>query len=53
MSFVVEGAAGRVRVLANLGATPVALPDGAQVVLRSGELDELGRVPTDVTVWLG
>ena len=53
VSFEVEGAAGRVRVLANLGATPVALPDDAQVLLRSGELDEDGRVPTDVTVWLG
>jgi alpha-glucosidase len=53
LSFEVEGAGGRVHVLANLGASPVALPRDARVLLCSGELDEQGRVPTDVTVWLG
>jgi len=53
LSFEVDGAVGRVRVLANLGAAPVALPSDAHVLLRSGELDAEGRVPTDVTVWLG
>ena len=53
LSFEVEGADGRVRVLANLGAAPVALPSDARVLLRTGELDGEGRVPTDVTVWLG
>jgi alpha-glucosidase len=42
---------GGVLVLANLGATPVALPDGAEPLLSSGPLDRDGRVPTDVTVW--
>jgi alpha-glucosidase len=53
LSFEVEGADGRLRVLANLGATPVALPSDVRVLLASGELDAQGRVPTDVTVWLG
>ena len=52
LCFEVEGATGRVRVVANLGAPPVELPAGARVLLRSGELDEQGRVPTDVAVWL-
>jgi alpha-glucosidase len=47
--------AGRVRdvvVLANLGAGPVALPDGARVLLASGPLPDDGTVPGDTTVWL-
>ncbi|MBC8093819.1 MAG: alpha-amylase, partial [Pseudonocardia sp.] len=43
---------GSLLVLTNLGAEPVALPEGAQVRLRSGSLDAGGRVPTDVTVWV-
>ena len=59
----VEGAFGRdvltfvndgVLVLANTGTTPVALPQGAKVLLGSGELagsaDQV-LVPADVTVW--
>ena len=38
-------------VVANLGADPVALPDGASVVVASGPLTEDGQVPTDTTVW--
>ncbi len=40
----------RVLVVANLGATPVALPPGSEVVVASGPLPETG-VPTDTTVW--
>jgi alpha-glucosidase len=37
-------------VLTNLGEAPVALPDGAEVLLASGRL--AGRsVPADTTVW--
>jgi alpha-glucosidase len=38
-------------VIANLGADPVALPEGVTVLLASGPLDGAGRVPTDTTVW--
>ena len=34
----------------NFGDEPVALPEGAQVLVASGDLVD-GRVPTDVTVW--
>jgi alpha-glucosidase len=40
----------RVLVVTNFGDTPVELPDGAEVVVGSGALDE-GRVPRDTTVW--
>ncbi|GIG91838.1 alpha-glucosidase [Plantactinospora endophytica] len=43
---------GGVRVLTNLGADPVELPAGAELLHASGPLDGDGRVPTDVTVWL-
>ncbi len=52
LAFDVTGTAGRVRVLANLGAEPVPLPDGARVLLASWELTADGRLPTDVAVWL-
>ncbi|MFI2489441.1 glycoside hydrolase family 13 protein [Promicromonospora kroppenstedtii] len=40
-------------VVANLGATPFALPAGAQVLVASGELDAgSGELPSDTTVWL-
>jgi alpha-glucosidase len=38
-------------VLANLGGEPVALPDGATVLLSSGPLTASGEIPTDTTVW--
>ncbi|KGN34761.1 alpha-glucosidase [Knoellia sinensis KCTC 19936] len=41
----------RTLVLVNLGAEPVALPDGAVVTHRSGELDGDGLIPTDVAIW--
>ncbi|MGO4599581.1 alpha-amylase family glycosyl hydrolase [Terrabacter sp. 2RAF25] len=40
----------RVLVVANLGAEPVALPEGAEVLVASGPLED-GLVPTDTTVW--
>ncbi|MER7073958.1 glycoside hydrolase family 13 protein [Terrabacter sp. NPDC000476] len=40
----------RVLVVANLGEAPVALPEGAEVVVASGPLED-GLVPTDTTVW--
>ena len=52
VSFRVTGACGRpVTVLANLGADPVALPEGLEVLVASGRLED-GRVPQDTTVWL-
>ncbi|WP_347355004.1 glycoside hydrolase family 13 protein [Intrasporangium sp.] len=44
-----EGA--RVLVVANLGADPVRLPEGAAVLVASGPLGPGGAVPTDTTVW--
>nr|WP_231915969.1 glycoside hydrolase family 13 protein [Microbacterium karelineae] len=41
---------GEVSVVANFGADPLALPDGAEVLVASGALDD-GRVPYDTTVW--
>src|SRR6185436_9126747 len=42
----------RVLVVTNLGAEPVAVPVGAQVLLSSGPLTPDGLVPTDTPVWL-
>lgn len=39
-------------VLANLGTEPIALPDGADVLLTSGDLTDDGHLPTDTTAWL-
>ncbi|MEO6020429.1 MAG: glycoside hydrolase family 13 protein [Knoellia sp.] len=41
----------RTLVLVNLGAPPVALPDGVSVTHQSGDLTSDGLVPTDVAVW--
>jgi alpha-glucosidase len=41
-----------VTVLVNLGAAPVALPEGARVLVASGELTREGALPTDTAVWL-
>ena len=38
-------------VLANLGAEPVPVPEGHEVILSSGPLTD-GAVPTDTTAWL-
>jgi alpha-glucosidase len=51
VAFRTDAAAAGVLVVANLGAEPVSLPEGAEVLLASNDLDEHGRVPTDVTVW--
>ncbi|WP_433954841.1 glycoside hydrolase family 13 protein [Janibacter indicus] len=40
----------RTLVVANLGAQPVTLPQGAVVLVASGDLVD-GRVPTDTAVW--
>ncbi|CPU62373.1 Uncharacterised protein [Mycobacteroides abscessus] len=45
-------------MLANLGAEPVVLPHGAEVLVASGPVltdrsaDPQVRVPSDTTVWL-
>jgi alpha-glucosidase len=41
---------GSVRVVANLGAEPVALPAG-EVIVASGDLED-GKLPVDRAVWL-
>ena len=52
VAFVNGSADGhRVLVVANLGAEPVPLPDGAEVIAASAPLDA-GLVPTDTTVWV-
>jgi alpha-glucosidase len=51
VALVNSGAAGDTLVLANLGAEPVALPEGARVLVASGPLTDVGGVPTDTTVW--
>ena len=38
-------------LLANLGQTPVALPEGSTVLVTSGPLTELGAVPADTAIW--
>jgi alpha-glucosidase len=43
---------GEVLVLTNFGPGPVELPPGAETLLTSAPLDETGRVPQDVTVWV-
>jgi alpha-glucosidase len=44
-------AEGDVVIVANLGAEPVSLPLGAEVMVASGPLTADGLVPTDTTVW--
>ncbi len=51
VAFISHTPVADVTVVTNLGAEPVTLPHGMHVVLASGDLDEHGRVPTDVTVW--
>ncbi len=45
-----DGAA--IRVIANLGREFLALPEGFDVLVASGELDGEKGLPTDVSVWL-
>ncbi len=42
--------AGAVRVLANVGGAPLAVPDGFEVLVASAGLD--GVLPADTTAWL-
>ncbi|MDQ4085380.1 MAG: glycoside hydrolase family 13 protein [Actinomycetota bacterium] len=51
VAFRTDTAETDVLVVANLGTDPVTLPEEAGLLLASDELDEQGRVPTDVTVW--
>nr|WP_238329732.1 glycoside hydrolase family 13 protein [Ornithinimicrobium humiphilum] len=52
LALTITPAEGRpVTVLANLGDDPVALPEGLEVLVSSGRLED-GAVPSDVTVWL-
>ena len=51
LAFRVAGTGGEVLVVTNLGGTPV-LPPAGRLLLTSGELDDAGRMPTDVTVWI-
>ncbi|WP_414689859.1 glycoside hydrolase family 13 protein [Nocardioides sp.] len=50
LALVRSTPSGSYLVLTNFGPDPVALPDGAEVLLTSEVLLD-GRVPTDVTVW--
>ena len=38
--------------IVNLSGDPVALPDGAELLISSGPLTDDGRVPFDTSVWL-
>lgn len=51
VAVVSSGQAGETLVLANLGDPPVHLPQGARVLVTSGELTADGAVPVDTTVW--
>lgn len=51
VAFRVRSGAGGVQVLANTGPADVPLPEGAEVLLASGDLVD-GRLPSDTTVWL-
>ncbi|MGI5126852.1 glycoside hydrolase family 13 protein [Pseudonocardia sp. CA-107938] len=50
VAFTTTAPGGTLTVLANLGASPVPVPEG-KVLIASGELVD-GQVPTDVTVWV-
>ncbi|HET8602095.1 MAG TPA: alpha-amylase family glycosyl hydrolase [Segeticoccus sp.] len=46
------GSAQRIAVVLNLGDEPVALPDGAEVLVASGDLEPGGSLPTDTAAWV-
>jgi alpha-glucosidase len=51
LGYLATGPDGRqTLVVANLSSTPIALPEGAQVLVASGELVD-GQVPADTCVW--
>ncbi len=47
-----RGGAHPVLVVANVSAEPVRLPEGARVLVASGDLTDDDRLPADTTVWL-
>jgi alpha-glucosidase len=51
VAFVNTGQGDGTLVLANLGAEPVAVPEGSTVLVSSGPLTDDGLVPTDTAVW--
>jgi alpha-glucosidase len=51
VALVNTGQGERTLVIANLGVEAVALPEGATVLVASGDLTAQGQVPTDTTVW--
>ncbi|XVX19015.1 glycoside hydrolase family 13 protein [Actinomycetota bacterium] len=51
VAFRVASGDSAVQVLANTDSTDVPLPEGAEVLLASGDLVD-GRLPSDTTVWL-
>lgn len=52
VAFRIETDVAVVLVVANLGATPVAVTGHGELILATGELDEAGRVPANVTTWI-
>ncbi len=46
-----DGTPGRVRVVVNVGGPTVALPEGAEVLVSSGDLED-GGLPTDTAAWV-
>ncbi len=49
---LLTAANGDVLVIANLGSEPAALPEGAELLVASGELTLDGRLPVDTSAWL-
>ncbi|MEV7395851.1 glycoside hydrolase family 13 protein [Aeromicrobium sp. NPDC092404] len=52
LAFTVTSPDGSVTVLANLGETPLALPEGSTILAASEPLELGATLTTDVTVWL-
>ncbi len=53
LAFDVTAGAGRsLRVVANLGAAGWPMPDGAEVLVCSGQVDADGALPCDTAAWL-
>ncbi len=53
LAFEVSTAEGApIRVIANLGSEFLALPDGFDVLVASGDLDDEKGLPTDTSVWI-
>jgi alpha-glucosidase len=52
LAFRVSSASGSVTVLANLGATPVELPEGAVILATSSDIEPVRLLGADEAVWL-